>query len=114
MAAGERFSGLRGPAHSGSSRSSHDNTVWRKEAKFGSGLDHRPAALMHQPMVVVAEQDLVGDVVWSPSRPGDDVMRVRPVDRPVATMEAQPRSRTRSALRLGAELTRVARPTSMT
>src|SRR2546425_12597747 len=88
MAAGERFSGLRGPAHSGSSRSSHDNTVWRKEAKLASGLDHLPAALMHQPMVVVAEQDLVGDVVWSPSRPGDDVMRVRPVDRPVATMEA--------------------------
>src|SRR6267142_2432962 len=42
---------------------------------------------MHEPMVVVAEQDQVGQIARSTSSPMDDVVRTRPIDLAVAAGE---------------------------
>src|SRR6266852_6488116 len=76
--------GLSRPAHPRSSCSSHHDTFGRQESELATRLDNLPATFVHQPRVVVAEQDFVGHISRSATRPGNDVIWSRPVDRPVA------------------------------
>src|SRR5260370_4177885 len=79
---------LSGPAHSRSPCPSHHHALGGKESEPTSDLDHLPTTLMDQPMVVKAEQDLVGDVVRTAVAPELDVMRGRPAGGAVAAGEA--------------------------
>src|SRR5450759_6016539 len=75
---------LRSPAETWAARPPHHDPIGRKEPELPAGFDHLPSALVHQPVVVEAEQDQVGEIAWSAARPGNNVMRRGPVDRPVA------------------------------
>src|SRR5450759_4447029 len=77
----------RSPAQTRPARSPHQDPIKWQEAKLAARFDDLPAALMHEAMVVVAEQDQVGQVARSTSRPVNDVVRARPVDRAIATWE---------------------------
>ena len=59
----------------------------RDELEVATRFDHLPSTLMDLPVVVVAEQDKVFQLVRPASRAVDDVVRVRPVDLAVAAGE---------------------------
>jgi hypothetical protein len=59
--------------------------VGRDEADAVANFHHLPAALMYEPMVIKAKGKKVGQVARSASAVELDVMRIGPVDRPVAT-----------------------------
>src|SRR5258708_39719081 len=75
------------PAVARSAGPPHHDPIRRKELELPTRFDHMPSAFMHQAMVEVAEQDHVGQIVWPASRPGNDVMRIRPVDLAIAAGE---------------------------
>src|ERR1700694_140133 len=76
-----------GPAHPGRARpSDHELFGWKK-SKLSTRFDHLPSTLMDESVVVMTEEYFVGHVIRPASAPKDDVMRTRPVDRPVATGE---------------------------
>src|SRR5258708_30961050 len=79
---------LSGPAHPRPPRASHDHTLGWQESEPTSDFDHLPPALVHQPMVVVTEQDFVGDVVRATFAPELDVVGSRPAGGAVAAVEA--------------------------
>src|SRR5260221_14358130 len=79
---------LSGPAHPRPPRAPHDHPLGGKESEPTSDLDHLPAALVRQPMVVMTEQDLVADGVRAPFAPELDVMGGRPAGGAVAAGEA--------------------------
>src|SRR5713226_6164583 len=83
-----RSEDLSGPAHPRPPGSSHHCALGRHESELSPGLDHLPPALVHEAVVVIAEGKQVGQVARPAPRPELDVMRGRPVDRPVAARPA--------------------------
>src|ERR1700730_14792520 len=79
--------GLSRPANPRSSRATHYDPLRWYESELPTGLDHLPAALVHESMVEEAQKHEVGQLVRPTSRPGDDVMRRRPVELAIATGE---------------------------
>src|SRR5450759_788019 len=66
----------RSPAQTRPARSPHQDPIKWQEAKLAARFDDLPAALVHEAMVVVAEQDQVGQVARPTSRPVNDVMPI--------------------------------------
>jgi hypothetical protein len=54
---------LSGPPQTRSAGPSYHHAVGRNETKLSTHFDHLPAALMHEAMVEVAEQDQVGQLL---------------------------------------------------
>src|SRR5947209_16685336 len=78
------LSGLSGPAHPRGVDPPRDDAIRWDEPNLFTNSQHLPPALMHEPMVVVAERKQVAQIGRPAPRPELQVMRGRPVDRPVA------------------------------